>query len=128
MDLRQLRYFVAVAEALHFGRAAKRLHISQPPLSLAIRQLEEDIGATLLTRDKRIALTAAGKIFLTQARKLLEQASAAAESARLAQQGITGSVSIGYSSSIPPTGLIARTLGAYREKRPAVRLLLKELP
>lgn len=128
MDLRQLRYFVAVAEELHFGRAAERLHISQPPLSLAIKQLEEEIGVTLLTRDKRVDLTVAGQGFLAEARKLLQHAVSAAEVARMAQRGITGTVSIGYSSSIPPTGLIACAIIKYREQRPSVRLQLRELP
>lgn len=75
MDLRLLRYFVAVAEELHFGRAASRLHMSQPPLSRAIKQLEADVGAALLRRSAAgVTLTPAGAVLLREARGLLERA------------------------------------------------------
>src|SRR6185437_871037 len=75
MDLRLLRYFVAVAEERHFGRAAARLHMSQPPLSRAIKQLEADLGAVLLHRSATgVTLTAAGKLLYDEARSLLDQA------------------------------------------------------
>lgn len=83
MEMRHLRYFVAVAEELHFGRAAERVHICQPPLSRQIKDLELELGASLfLRRNKRISLTEAGSAFLEDARDILRKVDMAAEKVR----------------------------------------------
>src|ERR1700754_999969 len=95
---RLLNQFIAVAEELHFGRAAARLHMAQPPLSQAIKHLEELVGVQLLLRSKHsVVLTPAGKAFLDDARELLMQEQRAIETARRASKGLIGKVTIGYS-------------------------------
>jgi len=100
MELRHLRYFVAVAEECHFGRAAERLHIAQPPLSQQIRQLEAELGVQLLTRStRRVELTPAGARYLERARTILAGVDAAGEEAALVADGRTGRVAIGFTGS-----------------------------
>ena len=100
MELRHLRYVVAVAEELHFRRAAERLHMSQPPLSQQIRQLEEEVGATLLLRNQRkVELTAAGAAFLVSAREILAAVEDAARQARRVQRGEVGRLAGGVVGS-----------------------------
>lgn len=100
MELRHLRYFVAVAEECHFGRAAQRLHIAQPPLSQQIRQLEAELGVQLLTRStRRVDLTPAGKQYLERARSILANVDAAREEAQLIRDGRMGRVTIGFTGS-----------------------------
>ena len=97
MELRHVRYFVAAAEELSFRRAAERLHVSQPALSVQIAQLEDELGATLLDRDRHhVALTAAGKVFLDRARRLLHAADEAVRAAGRAARGETGRLAIGF--------------------------------
>lgn len=94
MDLRELRYFVAVAEELHFGRAAARLHMTQPPLSRAIKQLETDLGYSLLHRSPSgVALTPAGATLYDEARTLLAQADQAR--VRVAAAAGTATITVG---------------------------------
>ena len=99
MDMRHLRCFVAVSEELHFGRAAERLHLTQPPVSLAIKELEEELGVTLLERtSRRIALTRAGEDALRDARAVLAAADTLRKRALEAAQGLMGSLSLGFIS------------------------------
>jgi DNA-binding transcriptional LysR family regulator len=128
MELRHLRYFVRVAEELHFGRAAERLGMSQPPLSQQIRALEAELGVDLLERtSRRVTLTEAGALFLIEARKTLVQAAHAIDVARRARHGELGELSIGFVPSVPFTTFVADALAAFREAYPAVRLNLAEM-
>ncbi|MDB5754503.1 MAG: LysR family transcriptional regulator [Massilia sp.] len=128
MELRHLRYFIAVAEELHFTRAAERLHIGQPPLSHAIQVLEADVGARLLDRSKRwVRLTEAGKLFLADARRILALAEQAAETARRAERGEAGELRIGFTYSTPLTPLFAEVINRYRQQFPLVTLTLHEM-
>ncbi len=128
MELRHLRYFIAVAEELHFTRAAERLHIGQPPLSHAIQMLEADVGALLFERTKRsVRMTGAGKLFLGDARGILALAEQAAETARRAQRGEAGELRIGFTFSTPLTPLFATVINRYRKQFPAVSLTLHEM-
>src|SRR5687768_11163675 len=100
IELHRLRYFVAVAEELNFSRAALRLNIAQPPLSLQIQKLEAEIGVTLLLRTKKhCELTFAGQMFLKEARATLAQAAHAIDVARRASRGEVGELTIGYTAS-----------------------------
>ena len=127
MEFRHLRYFLVLAEELHFGRAARRLSMSQPPLSLNIQQLEASVGARLFTRSsKSVALTAAGLAFVPAARALLDQAVQAARLAHDVGRGMAGTVSIGFAGTMLYSGL-PDILARFQEQHPRVRLLLKEL-
>jgi DNA-binding transcriptional LysR family regulator len=127
MELRHLRYFIAVAEELHFSRAAARLHIAQPPLSQQIKQLEAELHTQLLWRTKRrVELTAAGEAFLEEARKTLAQADHAARVAQWIAAGETGQVQLGFIDSALP-GYLPRLLRAFRERHPDVQVVLHEL-
>src|SRR5512134_3816618 len=127
MELRTLRYFVTLAEELHFGRAAQRLSITQPPLSLAIRGLEEELGVRLFARTRRqVGLTHAGAAFLEQAREILARTGAAAELARAADRGAVGRLAIGFMSASIYT-LLPAVLRDFAASHPGVRLELREL-
>lgn len=127
MELRHLRYFVAVAEELHFTRAAERLHMGQPPLSMQIRALEEELGVPLFERSqRRVRLTEAGQGFLLRARAILADTEAAAEEARRRARGELGQLRIGFTSSLPYTSTLPDLLYAYRQRYPEVELQLTE--
>jgi len=127
MEFRHLRCFLVLAEELHFGRAARRLSMSQPPLSLNLQQLEASVGARLFTRSsKSVALTAAGLAFLPAARALVEQAAQAARLARDVGQGMAGSLTIGFAGTMLYSGLPA-ILARFQARHPRLRLLLREL-
>jgi len=126
LELRQLRYFVAVAEELHFGRAAARLHMTQPPLSQAIQGLEELLGAALFERDRRsVLLTHAGAALLPEARRLLAQAADLPELVRAAAAGETGRIALGFVSSADYS-LLPPFLRNYRAAFPQVQIGLQE--
>lgn len=128
MELRHLRYFVAVAEELHFARAARRLHMAQPPLSRQIKQLELELNARLFHRaDRKVQLTEAGALFLPQARETLMQAERAMRVAQRAARGELGLLNIATPSSMPFTGILPAMLRAYRASFPKVQLLLQEM-
>ena len=128
MELRHLRYFIAVAEELHFGRAAEQLGISQPPLSQQIQALEEEIGARLLERtNRRVELTEAGRLFLDESRQVLAQVDKAVQLARRAQRGELGELKVGFTSSAPFTSTVPRSIHAFRQAYPDVHLELHEM-
>jgi DNA-binding transcriptional LysR family regulator len=127
IELRQLRYFVAVAEHGGFRRAAERMHVSQPPLSQQVAQLEQRLGAALLVRSHRgVALTAAGETFLRDARMLLAELDRAVEAARRAGAGTTGLVRLGFvgSAAYP---IVPDVVRAFRAAHPEVEVRLREL-
>ena len=129
MELRHLRYFVAVAEELHFGRAAARLHVAQPALSQQIKQLEHELGVLLLARTKRrVALTEPGRLFLAEARRTLTQAALAVEVARGAEGGEIGRLRIGYVDAAL-WGALPDVIRTFRDRFPRVTLtMLERLP
>jgi DNA-binding transcriptional LysR family regulator len=128
MDLRHLRYFVAVAEERHFSRAARRLQMAQPPLSRQIQDLEAELGFSLFDRSKRrVELTPAGSVFLAHTRRIFSALDLAVHEAKRASVGESGRVVIGYLSSLAYSG-ITELLRAYRARFPSIELALRELP
>jgi len=122
MELRHLRYFVAVADTLNFRRAAERVHIEQSPLSQQIRNLEQELGVQLFTRTKRrVALTHAGRIFLSDAQAVLARADDGIERARRAARGSIGNLSIAYLTSMTNTFFVS-VIHEYQRQFPGVSL------
>jgi DNA-binding transcriptional LysR family regulator len=127
MDLKQLRYFITVAEEQHFGRAAAKLHLSQPPLSLKIKQLEQDLGVTLLERTTRsVTLTDAGHAFLLRAKRILQDLEHAKRSAQQTALGMEGRLELGFVSSAT-LSILPPALKRFRQRYPAVELEISEL-
>ena len=127
MELRHLRYFVAVAEERHFGRAAARLRIAQPPLSRQIQALEAELGFMLFERTRRqVELTPAGATLLAHARGVFDAVDLAVHEARRANQGETGRLVVAYPSTFAYSGL-PELVRAFRGKFPSVELALREL-
>jgi DNA-binding transcriptional LysR family regulator len=128
MELRHLRYFVAVAEELHFGRAAERLHIAQPPLSRQIRDLERELGTPLFERGTRgVTLTVAGRAFLPEARLTLAQAERAQRTAQRAAAGEIGRLRVGFVEAATDAGILPDVLGFFRLHLPNIGLSLFEM-
>jgi DNA-binding transcriptional LysR family regulator len=127
MELRQLRYFVAVAEELHFARAAERLHLAQQPVSFQIKQLEGELGVRLFDRTTRqVALTEAGRALLEELYLALAHLERGVEEAQRAQRGERGRLVIGYFSTVL-YNLLPETVRRFRQRFPAVELVLQEL-
>jgi len=129
VELRHLRYFVAVAEELHFSRAAEKLQLAQPPLSQQIRQLEQTLGVRLFERNYHtVTLTPAGQVFLEEARLVLHQMEQALSRVQAAKQGLAGRLDIGYMRSVGATDTIVPDIfQLYRQRFPAVDVRLREM-
>lgn len=127
MELRQLRYFVAIAEEGNFSRAARRLYISQPPLSIQIKNLEEELGVQLLERSNRgVSLTPAGTVFFEETKAVLDRLDLAREKALMADRGEVGTLSVGF-VSIADYGILPPALKQFRADFPNVQVQLHEL-
>jgi DNA-binding transcriptional LysR family regulator len=125
VELRHLRYFVAVGEEEHFGRAAERLHVVQPALTRQVRQLEEEIGCALFERLKRgVRLTEAGRSFLEEARRLLSDLGHGVDRTRLVAQGKVGRLRVGFADTATYSGELPSILRDFRASWPDVRLEL----
>ncbi|GAA2332603.1 LysR substrate-binding domain-containing protein [Streptomyces kunmingensis] len=129
MELRHLRYFVAVAEERHFGRAAVRLHVTQSTLSTQVQALEKEVGGPLFRRtSRRVELTEAGELMLTHARVTLAQADHTVQVARRSIEGKTGLVRIGFSGVAVLQGVLTADMHAFRRTHPGTELCLTEIP
>lgn len=127
MKLHQLRYFAVLAEELHFGRAAERLAITQPPLSSGIKALEEELGVRLFERSsKHVALTAAGQAYLAEVRVVLDRVASAAETARAVAAGLQGRLEIGFAGSMVYRDM-PRIVRAFGARAPGIDVNLREL-
>ena len=128
MELRHLRYFIAVAEELNFTRAAARLHIAQPPLSTQIKALEDELDTALFLREKRrVFLTQAGHELLERARAIVAAAEGAKSAARSAAAGVTGRLALGYTASSMFTERLPAAIRRFRAAQPRIELLLHEM-
>ena len=127
MELRHLRYFVAVAEALNFTKASARLRVAQPALSRQMTDLEDELGVDLMKRSPRgVTLTAEGKLFLDEVRELLKRADESVEKVRALARGEYGELHVGYAPS-PTVEILPPALAAFQKAFPRVRVLLHDL-
>jgi len=127
MELRHLRYFVAVAEALNFTKASARLRVAQPALSRQMTDLEDEIGVDLMKRSPRgVTLTAEGKLFLDEVRELLKRADESVEKVRALARGEYGELHVGYAPS-PTVEILPPALAAFQKTVPRVKVLLHDL-
>src|SRR5882757_6970727 len=121
LELRHLRYFVAVAEELHFTRAAERLGIKQPPLSLQIRQLERELGTSLFRRETRgVKLTETGALLLDEARRILDQVERTKAGVQSRARGESGCIHLGFAGATCFQPLVPGIISAYRQRYPSV--------
>ena len=129
MELRHLRYFVAVGEEEHFGRAAQRLRVAQPALSRQIQDLEREIGFKLFDRLSRgVKISSAGRLFLEEARRILQQLNEATERAQRVARGQSGTLRIGFTENASWRGVVPDSLHLFRERYPDAELQLNPLP
>ena len=129
MELRHLRYFVAVGEEQHYGRAALRLRVVQPALSRQIQDLEEEVGFKLFERLPRgVKLSAAGKLFLEDARRILQEINEAAARAERVARGQSGTLRVGFTESASWRGVVPESFRRFREMHPDAELQLQPLP
>ncbi|WP_409187924.1 LysR substrate-binding domain-containing protein [Bradyrhizobium sp. RDM4] len=129
MELRHLRYFDVLCQELHFAKAAARLHIAQPALSIQIKNLEQELGTELLLRTRRkVELTQVGQLFLAEARKTLAQASRAIDTAKRAQLGELGHIAIDFTRHSAHEGVLSKWLSVFSKRYADVELLLREVP
>jgi DNA-binding transcriptional LysR family regulator len=127
MDLRHLRYFVVVAEELHFTRAAQRIGIAQPPLTFQIKALEKELGVQLFDRQPgRVTLTIPGQVYLEEARAILEHVKKAALRCQLSAKGLVGRISVGFTESASFRAEVTTALHRYRSLYPRVEMSLEE--
>jgi DNA-binding transcriptional LysR family regulator len=128
VELRHLRYFLAVAEELHFARAASRLHVAQPALSRQIRDLERELGVSLFERDRRhVALSAAGMALLPEVRRMFRILAGAIEAAGRADRGEEGRIRVGYVPSVAAHAELSEVVRGFREAYPGVHVRLSEM-
>jgi DNA-binding transcriptional LysR family regulator len=128
MDYRQLRYFIAVAEELSFSRAARKLNISQPPLSIQIKAIETELGTSLFSRNRRrVELTPAGEVLLENARRAVKQLEHTTEAVRRAGRGEAGTIRLAFTSSVPMREAFAVMLRAFRGRYPDVQIELQHM-